>query len=374
MLKRMVCFLTLALVLAACSPAADPLATAPSSAPTNAPTSAIAITAQVGTAVLGTAVPGTATAAATTKAANAATATQGGPVVITVEPDNGTPQAGATAVPAPAATPIPTLPAGLSPSALKYHLLAAFPDIFFCDPDFYPVARGDEAAIAEARFPALQANTEEFQAILHNNNLAGLTAFSADQKLLIYRAHKQLTAVRFTLSGGQYQFQLQTKDANGQGLLITGLIDGQGVISAQQSQPGVATCPICLAAQTQIDTPRGPVAVIDLRPGDWVWTVDASGARVAAPVLQTGHMPVPATHQMVHLTLSDGRQLWASPGHPTSDGRVLGQLALGDTLDGARIIHLERVLYGQPATYDLLPASATGFYWANGILMGSTLK
>ena len=85
-------------------------------------------------------------------------------------------------------------------------------------------------------------------------------------------------------------------------------------------------------------------------------------------------MPVPATHQMVHLTLSDGRQLWASPGHPTSDGRVLGQLALGDMLDGARIIHLERVLYGQPATYDLLPASATGFYWANGILMGSTLK
>ena len=116
------------------------------------------------------------------------------------------------------------------------------------------------------------------------------------------------------------------------------------------------------------------MAVIDLRPGDRVWTVDAAGARVAAPIAQTGHMLVPPTHQMVHLTLADGRELWASPGHPTSDGRVLGQLALGDTLDGARIIHLERVTYGQPATYYLLPAGATGFYWANGILIGSTLK
>ena len=209
--KTCVCLLSIGLVLAACSPAADPLGTAQSAAPTSAPTSAIAITAQEATLVLSTATPAAtnSVAAATATAA----ATLGGPVVITVLPANGTPPPGGTDLPAPAATPIPTLPAGLSPSVLKYHVLAAYPDIFFCDPDFYPVARGDEAAIAEARFPGLQANTEEFQAILQNNNLAGLTVFSADQKLLVYRAHKKLAAVRFTLSGDQYQFQLQTKDA-----------------------------------------------------------------------------------------------------------------------------------------------------------------
>ena len=326
-----------------------------------------ALTAEIGTAVLSTAAP-----AATSIPAATAAETLGGPILITAVPANGTPAG--TPLPAVPATPIPTLPSGLSPSELKYHVLAAFPDIFFCDPDFYPVARGDEADIAVRIFPALQANTEEYQAILKNNNLAGVSAFSADQKLLVYRAHKKLAAVYYTLSGDTYQFQLQTKDTNGKGLLVTGLIDGRGAISAQQSQPAMVTCPICLAAQTQIDTPRGPVTVVDLRPGDLVWTVDAAGARVAAPIVRTGHMPVPPAHQMVHLTLADGRELWASPGHPTSDGRVLGQLALGDTLDGARIVRLERVAYGQPATYDLLPAGPTGYYWANGIRVGSTLK
>jgi hypothetical protein len=115
------------------------------------------------------------------------------------------------------------------------------------------------------------------------------------------------------------------------------------------------------------------VAVEDLRVGDLVWTVDASGARVSAVILRTAKTSVPASHQMVHVTLSDGRELWASPGHPTADGRTLGMLGQGDLLDGARIIQAERVIYDQPATYDILPAGATGFYWADGILIGSTL-
>ena len=77
---------------------------------------------------------------------------------------------------------------------------------------------------------------------------------------------------------------------------------------------------------------------------------------------------------MIHLTLNDGRELWASPGHPTSDGRTMGTLKIGDMLDGAQIMKLERVPYGGTATYDILPSGDTGFYWANGILMGSTLK
>ena len=44
----------------------------------------------------------------------------------------------------------------------------------------------------------------------------------------------------------------------------------------------------------------------DLKVGDIVWTLDA-GARVATPLVEIGSTPVPATHRVVELRLSDGR-------------------------------------------------------------------
>jgi len=41
--------------------------------------------------------------------------------------------------------------------------------------------------------------------------------------------------------------------------------------------------------------------------------------------------------------------------------------------DGATIASIGWVQSTAPATYDLLPAGTTGDYWANGILIGSTL-
>lgn len=96
--------------------------------------------------------------------------------------------------------------------------------------------------------------------------------------------------------------------------------------------------------------------------------------RVAEPVVRLGKTVVPATHQVVHLLLADGRELWVSPGHPTADGRRAGQLQAGDQLDGGIIRSAALVRYASNATYDLLPAGPTGFYWANGILLASTLK
>src|SRR5690242_2011729 len=53
------------------------------------------------------------------------------------------PTEGPSPTPVPA-TPIPTLPSStLSPTELKYKILDKFPDFFFCDPDFYPIARED---------------------------------------------------------------------------------------------------------------------------------------------------------------------------------------------------------------------------------------
>jgi hypothetical protein len=245
--------------------------------------------------------------------------------------------------------------------------------MFYCDPDYYPIQQGDETALARQRFPELQANQEEFQAILNHSGLSGLTTFSDEQKLLIYREHKRLAAVLFEPSGDAYHFELKVEESPGQGFIIKGLIDGSGTITVQERQATYLDCPICLASGTLIDTPDGPVPVEGLREGDAVWTVDSTGARVSATLVRIGRAFVPADHQMVHVVLSDGRELRASPGHPTADGRVMADLKMGDLLDGSTITFLEQITYDQPATYDVLPSGATGMYWANGILLGSTL-
>ncbi|HEU0291560.1 MAG TPA: Hint domain-containing protein [Anaerolineales bacterium] len=282
--------------------------------------------------------------------------------------------------PAPFPTPepptaIPTLPAAsLSPTELKYRILDASPDFFFCDPDFYPIAREDEMVLALQRFPELQANPEEFQAILDRNGLAGVTSFTDEQKLLIYREHKKLNAIYFELVGDEFQFQIQTGLEGQEGFLIKGTIDGNGSIDVQERQPGFPMCPICLAAGTLIETPRGAVRVENLRVGDQVWTMNASGERIPGVILQAGSVRVPVTHQVIYVILSDGRELWASPGHPTSDGRRLADLKVGDILDGVFVTAVERLRYQGTATFDILPSGGTGFYWANGVLLGSTLK
>ena len=77
---------------------------------------------------------------------------------------------------------------------------------------------------------------------------------------------------------------------------------------------------------------------------------------------------------MVHLKLTDGRELLASPGHRTGDGRALGALAFGDQLDGSTLTLWELIPYAGDRTYDLLPNGPSGAYWANGILLSSTLS
>ncbi len=272
-------------------------------------------------------------------------------------------------------TPLPTLTSGsLSPMALKYKVLDQFPDFFYCDPDLFPVARGDVGDAAEQHFPEIQANQEMFQAILQHNHMDGLTTFTAEQKQTIYNDYKKLNALYFELAGDTYQFQILTGSESKNGYSIKGTIDGNGSIKVLEKQPGFINCPICLAAGTLIDTPQGGIRVENLKVGEQVWTKNAAGERIVGVILQVGSVRVPATHQVIHLQLSDGRELWASPGHPTTDGRRLADLKVGDVYDGAQVILFELVHYQGGSTYDLLPSGGTGFYWANGILMGSTLQ
>jgi len=150
-------------------------------------------------------------------------------------------------------------------------------------------------------------------------------------------------------------------------------VDGVVTVSSRTTA-GAPNCPICLAASTMIATPNGSARVTDVRVGQVVWTQTADGRRIAEPAIEVGSMPVPQEHLMVHLVLADGRELLASPGHRTADGRALGDLQKGDALDGSAVTSLELVPYSGERTYDLLPAGPTGRYWADGILLSSTLR
>ena len=272
--------------------------------------------------------------------------------------------------PAPPTTP----PVIYSMPELKYLLISNFGQVFYVDPDFYPVAReGQEEKNALEQFPTISANTAEFSAILKHLSLPDKTDYTNEEKLLIYREHKKLTrAVEMTVSGDLYNFVLRTVE--GQGERIEGTITPSGEIKVLKREPSFNTYPICLAKGTLIDTPSGPVPVDQLRKGTAVWTIDASGKRTAAAVIETVMTLVPASFQVVRVTLSDGRSVTASPGHPTAEGRALGDYQAGDTLDGALVAVVERVTYGGDATYDILPAGSTGLYWANGVLLKSTIS
>ncbi len=262
----------------------------------------------------------------------------------------------------------------LSPTELKYRLIDTFGPPLYCDRDFYPVGR-DEQQAALTQFPGIAQDTAAFSAILRRQGLDAGSTFTPQQKLAIYRDYKKLQAIALEPSGAKYAFALTASQPTGglKGDRIEGLIDRRGAMEVRQRTPTSLICPICLGEGTHIDTPGGPVRVTDLRAGMAVWTIDGSGARRLGTILETAQVPAPAGHQMVHLVLDDGRSLFASPGHPTADGRRLGELAPGDRLDGAQVITAELVPYPGAATFDLLPSGETGAYWADGILIASTL-
>jgi hypothetical protein len=255
---------------------------------------------------------------------------------------------------------------------LEYRLFAQY-DPFWCDPDFYPVARpGSELGYAVDQFPAIQANTDEFSAILKYLSLDGKTSYSDDEKLLIYRQHKKLTyGAQIAPSGNVYSFSLRV--GAGQGWRYEGTITPAGDITITSKVVSFNTCPICLTKGTMIDTPSGPVPVEQLRRGTIVWTIDATGSRVAMPVILTAATPVPPSFMVVQITLEDGRTVSASPGHPSAAKKAIGDYRVGDILDGSPVVAAGLVMYSEGSTYDILPGGGTGLYWANGILLLSTL-
>lgn len=271
------------------------------------------------------------------------------------------------------AKPVPIPPVEYTAPELNYRLISYFDNVFWCDPDFYPVARaGQEEKNAVEQFPAIQADVVEFSAILEHLGLQNKTDFTDGEKLQVYREYKKLRyAVQTVPAAGGYDFSLRVNE--GQGERIEGTISSSGEIKIVKREPSINTCPICLVGSTLIDTPHGQVPVEHLREGMTVWTLDAVGERIAARVIKTASTQVPSSFLVVRVILDDGRTVTASSGHPTADGKALGDYQVGEKLDGASVVAVEQQVYGGVATYDFLPSGVTGLYWANRILLKSTL-
>jgi hypothetical protein len=285
--------------------------------------------------------------------------------------------------PGPSASPRPSASPGdvvLTIADLKLRLVVALGPLWYCDPDEYPVARDDEAARATERLPEIRADAESWAAITAALGLdAGAGSFTPDEQLAIYREWKVLAAIELVPSGSGFAFDelFGPTDATGQlGEHVTGTIARDASIEVdERSVSGQPMCPICLARGTAILTPAGSTAVEDLRAGMAVWTLDGAGRKVRGTVLAVASTPVPATHQVVRLVLSDGRTVSASPGHPLADGRPLGVLRPGDLVDGATVTSVDIVAYGGRRTFDLVVSGATGAYLAgDGIPLASTIE
>ncbi len=131
------------------------------------------------------------------------------------------------------------------------------------------------------------------------------------------------------------------------------------------------TCPICASPDTPIATPSGDRAIAELHVGDLVYSVD-DGATVAVPIAQVGSTPV-LNHQVLRLELDGGGVLEISPGHPMANGQPLSSLSAGAKVDEQHSVRaIELIPYSHDRTYDILPSSSTGIYFASGALLGST--
>lgn len=132
------------------------------------------------------------------------------------------------------------------------------------------------------------------------------------------------------------------------------------------------SCPKCAAPTTPIATPAGERPISDLHAGDLVYSV-SDRAIVVVPIVRTIRTPVRA-HYVVSVELDSGAILEISAGHPTADGKTFGDLAAGVHLDEQhKVVSAHVVPYTYAATYDILPGSSTGTYFAAGALVGSTL-
>ncbi len=282
-----------------------------------------------------------------------------------------------TATTSPSPSPTPTRGPVLTLPELKLALMDQFGQLWYCDPDFYPIARQDELAAAKERWPEVIADADAFAAVTTSVGVDPTAKLDDAQTLEVYRAWKVLNAIALDPIGNDaYRFDYLAEPASGagEGRRTGGTITSTGEIAIeQQVAAGEPVCPICLARGTLIETPDGPRPVETFRIGDPVWTLDAEGHHVRATVIAVGSTAVPAGHEAIRLVLADGRTVTASPGHPLADGRPFAGVRPGDLVDGSPVAAAEAVRYDGRRTYDIAVSGPTGVYLVGGVPLGSTL-
>ncbi len=284
--------------------------------------------------------------------------------------------------PVPASTPLPTptpQPGALNATELRYRLIDRFgavgsdTGIFYCDPDQFPVAKSDTRERALAGFDELRKDAGSLNVILRRLGFGDAASLTDDQKVAAYAENNKLRAIVLDPAAAVgFRFALSQRLAGG-GQRIDGNVSANGEITVITQTPAQLSCPICLPLGARIDTPNGSRTVETLQVGDLVWTQSARGERVAAGLTAIGQTIAPSNHRVVAVTLDDGRRVTASPGHPVRDGSPLGSLRPGDRLDGARVVDVTLLDYGDGRTFDILPSGETGVYWTDGVPLGSTL-
>jgi hypothetical protein len=138
-----------------------------------------------------------------------------------------------------------------------------------------------------------------------------------------------------------------------------------------RADDGVCRTCKCASPDTPIATPHGERRIAELRPGDLVYSVDGDAIR-AVPIARVNRTPV-VGHHVLHVTFANGRFIDMTAEHPLADGRPLSALSAGSQLMGGVVSSVSTVAYTHPATYDILPDSTSGAYFASGVLIGSTL-
>ena len=275
-------------------------------------------------------------------------------------------------------SPSPTPGPARSVTELKLALISTYGELWYCDRDFYPIQRQDEIQSAKERWAEVTADAAAFKAIADAAGIDPAGPFTDDQRLTLYRSWKVVQAIALDPIGNdtyRFDYLAMPKGGGAEGTRTGGTIRADGSIMVEQQAPASEPiCPICLARGTLIETPNGGVAVEGLRIGDPVWTLDASGRRIEGTVIALGSTVAPVNHRVVHLILADGRTLTASPGHPLADGRQLGDLRVGDAVDGSVVASADLHAYTGGRTFDLIVSGPTGTYLVDGIPLGSTLR
>ena len=279
---------------------------------------------------------------------------------------------GCGSVVAPSSTPAasPSIEASTAQSLtiadLKFKVVDVEGPARVCGP---PLERADgDQAEADAGFAPIQADTTTYAAILRHEHLSPDPA-SVAFRLAVFHAYHALQVISLVPAGNSYRFEIPTTSRT----VVSGDIDHSGTIIGTSSRPLLGGCPICLTAATTISTPNGPLPVSQLRMGMPIWTLGPDGGHQLARVQSVGHVPMPFGHDAVRLVLADGRHVTASAGHPTVDGRFLGRLHVGDILDGSGVVSVKITHLHDSGTYDVLPSGPSGAYWADGVLLRSTL-